>query len=195
MAEIENHPLKFFLPENARILMLGSFPPKEIRWSMNFFYPNFQNDMWRIIGQLFFKDKEYFILKGEKKFDEKRIKNFCKSEGFALGDMAQKVRRLQDNASDKFLEIVEATDISAILYSLPKCKAIVITGQKAMDTLRSVINVEEPKVGFYSVFQHNERTIRLYRMPSSSRAYPMPINKKCEIYGKMFQQLYDQNPI
>ena len=30
--------------------MLGSFPPQQKRWSMAFFYPNFQNDMWRIFG-------------------------------------------------------------------------------------------------------------------------------------------------
>ena len=36
----ELHPLEPFLPANARVLMLGSFPPKRIRWSMDFFYPN-----------------------------------------------------------------------------------------------------------------------------------------------------------
>ena len=53
----ERHPLEPFLPENARLLMLGSFPPKRVRWSMEFFYPNLQNDMWRIMGLLFFGDK------------------------------------------------------------------------------------------------------------------------------------------
>ena len=48
----ELHPLEPFLPANARVLMLGSFPPKRIRWSMDFFYPNLQNDMWRIVGYL-----------------------------------------------------------------------------------------------------------------------------------------------
>ena len=45
---IESHPLSPFLPEGARMLMLGSFPPKQERWSMDFFYPNWINDMWRI---------------------------------------------------------------------------------------------------------------------------------------------------
>ena len=51
---IEKHPLAPFLPEGARILMLGSFPPKHERWSMEFFYPNWINDMWRIFGLIFF---------------------------------------------------------------------------------------------------------------------------------------------
>mgnify|MGYP002227391153 CR=1 FL=1 len=35
---IEQHPLGFFLPENTKLLMLGSFPPPRARWSMNFYY-------------------------------------------------------------------------------------------------------------------------------------------------------------
>lgn len=50
---VEQHPLKPFLPANARLLMLGSFPPQQKRWCMDFYYPNFINDMWRIVGQVF----------------------------------------------------------------------------------------------------------------------------------------------
>ena len=42
--EIEQHPLEPFLPGNARLLMLGSFPPQRKRWSMEFYYPNWNND-------------------------------------------------------------------------------------------------------------------------------------------------------
>ena len=54
----ELHPLGFFLPEQTKLLMLGSFPPPMQRWSMNFYYPNIQNDMWRILGLLFYSNKE-----------------------------------------------------------------------------------------------------------------------------------------
>lgn len=50
MASTELHPLGFFLPNHAKILLLGSFPPPKNRWSMNFYYPNIRNDMWRIMG-------------------------------------------------------------------------------------------------------------------------------------------------
>jgi len=49
MSDIETHPLPPFLPPNAKLLMLGSFPPPATRWKMNFYYPNYQNDMWRIL--------------------------------------------------------------------------------------------------------------------------------------------------
>ena len=35
----ELHPLEPFLPVGARLLMLGSFPPQRVRWSMDFFLP------------------------------------------------------------------------------------------------------------------------------------------------------------
>ena len=39
----EIHPLEPFFPQGARLLMMGSFPPKRERWKMDFYYPNFQN--------------------------------------------------------------------------------------------------------------------------------------------------------
>ena len=187
--EIEKHPLEPFLPAKAKLLMLGSFPPQKKRWSMDFYYPNLNNDMWRIFGILFFDDKDYFLNETRKAFCRERIIDFLNEKGIALFDTASSIRRLQDNASDKFLEVVEATDVTALLRQLPECKAIVTTGQKATDTLRQQINVEEPKVGDYSEFIFEGRAMRLYRMPSSSRAYPLALDKKATAYRIMYQDL------
>ncbi len=61
--QIEYHPLKPFLPASARVLFLGSFPPQRKRWCMDFYYPNFINDHWRIEGEVFFADRNYFVAK------------------------------------------------------------------------------------------------------------------------------------
>ena len=187
--EIENHPLEPFLPANARLLMLGSFPPQKKRWSMDFYYPNLNNDMWRIVGLLFFNNKDYFLNETRKAFCRERIISFLNDKGIALFDTASAIRRLQDNASDKFLEVVQPTDISRLLGQLPECKAIVTTGQKATDTLRAQFEVEEPKVGDFSEFVFDGRPLRLYRMPSSSRAYPLALDKKAAAYRTMYQDL------
>ena len=187
--EIENHPLEPFLPANARLLMLGSFPPQKKRWSMDFYYPNLNNDMWRIVGLLFFNNKDYFLNETRKAFCRERIISFLNDKGIALFDTASAIRRLQDNASDKFLEVVQSTDISRLLGQLPECKAIVTTGQKATDTLRAQFEVEEPKVGDFSEFVFDGRPMRLYRMPSSSRAYPLALDKKAAAYRTMYQDL------
>ena len=187
---VEEHPLEPFLPAEARLLMLGSFPPQKKRWSMDFFYPNLQNDMWRIFGLLFFQDKEHFLIPGKKAFDKERLVTFLTEKGIALYDTATSVRRLKDNASDKFLEVVEPTDIRLLLKQLPQCQAIVTTGQKATDIIRSQIeDAEEPKVGESTPFMIEDRHLRLYRMPSSSRAYPLSIEKKASVYRLMLNEL------
>lgn len=107
LLNIEEHPLEPFLPANAVLLMLGSFPPQKKRWSMDFFYPNLQNDMWRIVGLIFFQNKEHFLNPEKKVFDKDRIIEFLNDKGIALYDTASAIRRLQDNASDKFLEVIE----------------------------------------------------------------------------------------
>lgn len=189
IANIEQHPLEPFLPLNAKLLMLGSFPPQKKRWSMDFFYPNLQNDMWRIFGVIFFGDKEHFLIPDRKVFDKERIIEFLNKKGIALYDTASSIRRLQDNASDKFLEVVEPTDIRLLLKQLPACKAIVTTGQKATDTIRQQVEVKEPAVGTSEPFEFEDRPMRLYRMPSSSRAYPLALEKKAAAYRVMFSEL------
>lgn len=189
MKDIEYHPLPFFLPTDTQMIMLGSFPPKQERWSMNFFYPNFQNDMWRIFGLIFFQNKDHFLLANKKAFNEDLIKEFLTHKGIGLGDTAKAIIRHKDNASDNFLEVVEATDLSLILKQIPTCRAIITTGQKATDTLISFVNTKEPKIGDFSEFEFDGHLMRLYRMPSSSRAYPKSLSGKAEIYQTMFEQL------
>lgn len=188
--EIEQHPLEPFLPANARLLMLGSFPPQRKRWSMEFYYPNWNNDMWRIAGLIFFGSKEHFVESSQKVFCKERIIKFLQERGIALFDTASAVRRLQDNASDKFLEVVQPTDLPALLHQIPLCQAIVTTGEKATDTLCAQFCIEKPHVGSYTRFTFESRPMRLYRMPSSSRAYPLALEKKAAVYRTMFQELH-----
>ena len=105
----ERHPLEPFLPEGARLLMLGSFPPQRRRWSMEFFYPNLQNDMWRVVGYLATGDRMHFLEPGGRRFDRARIEAFCRGRGVALYDTAEEVIRLKDNASDNFLQVVPSS--------------------------------------------------------------------------------------
>lgn len=185
--EIERHPLQPFLPENAQVLMLGSFPPPKERWCMDFFYPNPQNDMWRIMGQVFFENKQHFV--EGKVFNREEIVSFCRKQGIAIFDTAQAVRRLQGNAADEHLEIVEQTDIAAILQQIPQCHDICCTGGKAAQTLAEILHTTTPKVGAYIESNVMDRTIRFWRMPSSSRAYPLSFDKKAAAYQRMFNEL------
>ena len=191
---VEYHPLKPFLPENAKVLFLGSFPPQRKRWSMDFFYPNFINDHWRLEGQLFFGDKNHFVDVEAKRFKIDEIVAFCQEKGLAFFDTSNAIRRLQDNASDKFLEVVESTDIRALLHQLPHCRAIVTTGEKATETICASLGIQVvPKVNTYVTIPETNNLdgdpILLYRLPSSSRAYPLSFDKKAAAYHQMFKRV------
>lgn len=202
----ERHPFEPFLPEGARILFLGSFPPQEHRWCMPFYYPNWINDFWRIMGLIHFGDKDHFCVPGEKRFDEAAIRAFCTREGLAFYDTACEVRRLKDNASDAFLEVVTPTDVSSLLLKIPQCNMLVTTGQKATEIIAQTFHCTVPPVGGWIDISINEpsvqaggdptcharpdrasRPIRFWRMPSTSRAYPLSLEKKADAYRKLFQ--------
>jgi G:T/U-mismatch repair DNA glycosylase len=98
---------------------------------------------------------------------------------------------LKDNASDEFLEVVLPTDIHALLHRVPHCRVIVTTGEKATATLCHTLSIPEmPSVGQYvpipDLFADGQQMV-LYRLPSSSRAYPLSLPKKAEAYRQMFE--------
>ena len=184
---VEQHPLKPFLPEGCRLLMLGSFPPERRRWSMEFFYPNFNNDMWRIMGLIFHGDRDRFVVAGERRFDRAAVEAFCTERGIGLYDTACEVRRLAGNASDKFLEVVTPTDIGALLRTVPACRAVAATGEMAAEIFAAAVGCDAPAVGAAVEFGFEGRAMRFYRMPSSSRAYPLSVERKAAVYEGMLR--------
>ena len=189
LPEIERHPLRPFLPEGARLLMLGSFPPPRKRWCMDFFYPNRSNMMWEIFGLVFFGDSRRLVDAEHKTFRMEDIKALLEERGIAIYDTACAVRRLSGNASDKDLEVVDKTDIPLLLSKIPHCHDIVCTGQKSFSVLTDDYGVPVPQMGFYNEFTLAGRPMRLWRMPSSSRAYPMKLEEKASYYREMMVRI------
>ena len=189
---IERHPLEPFLPPEATILFLGSFPPPRERWSMDFFYPNYINDFWRVTGLVHFGDARHFERPDCKGFDQARIEVFCRERGFAFFDTATVVRRLKDNASDAFLEVTEPTDVGTLLSKMPLCRRIVTTGGKASEAFLGILQgagvtlSHPPSVGEHLPLEGWGRQLEWWRMPSTSRAYPLPLEKKAAFYKLLF---------
>lgn len=186
---IETHPLSPFTPPNSQVLILGSFPPPQTRWKMPFYYPNFNNDFWRIMGLVFFDDKDRFINTADKSFYQDKIEQFLNNTGIAISDTAYQVKRLQNNASDKFLEVITPMDIAGILDKLPNCTSIITTGEKATQILCDTYAATAPKVGQSVGLKIGQKPITLYRLPSSSRAYPLSLDKKSDAYRHVFSLL------
>jgi len=147
--------------------------------------------MWRIFGLIFFKDKNYFLDLANKNFKLQMIKDFLNEKGIAIFDTAYQVIRLKGNASDKFLQIVTRTDLKLLLKQIPHCHNIMTTGERATDTLMLSMpeTIEKPQIGQSSQAFFDKSLITLYRMPSSSRAYPLALDQKAEAYKNLFIEI------
>lgn len=181
---IETHPWDPFIPDNARILIMGTFPPASKRWSMDFYYPNRTNDFWYMMGLIFMGDRMALVDKDAKSFKLDEIKTLLCKYGIAMNDTGRKIRRLQNNASDKFLEIIEPVPLFDLLDKMPECKTIASTGEKAANVIAELTGTEAPKMG---EMVKTTDGIDIWRMPSTSRAYPLPLEKKAAYYETMFR--------
>ena len=130
--------------------------------------------MWRIFGICFFNDKQHFIVPEEKRFDLDKIKIFLKEKRVAIYDTAVRVRRMTGTASDKDLEIVEKADLDGMLRSLPEVRGVLAAGQLATSIFTEHYGInaaKKMKMGTYVEFLFENRVLKLYRMPSSSRFF------------------------
>ncbi len=189
--KIETHPLAPFVSLQVKIMMIGSFPPARSKWNMEFYYPNFQNDMWRIFGLALFGSKDYFLADDKRSFDMPLLKSTLTDKGFGIADMGYEVIRLKNNASDKFLEIVQPLNVSEMLPQIPLCHTFITAGEKATETFRLHFSdkIKHPPLGGCETFCYLDREFTIYRMPSSSRAYPMALAKKAEMYKQCFKDI------
>ena len=188
---VETHPFEPFLPVNARLLMLGTFPPAPKRWCMEWYYPNYTNDMWRIMGLIFYGDKLYFVDEAHKTYRLDAIKAMMREKGIAIFDTCLRIRRTMGNAADKDLEVVEQADLDGMLRALPQCRGVVTAGQLASNIFAGHygLDVKKMKLGERCDFTFDNRTVSLFREPSSSRAFPMRVEQKAQYYLQMFEAL------
>ena len=80
---IELRPFPPFLPPQATVLMMGSFPPAKEKRGVAFHYPNFQKDMWGVYGLVFFGDAAYFQVPGRRLLMRSASRRFSRSAASA----------------------------------------------------------------------------------------------------------------
>ncbi len=203
-AEVETHPFGPVLPPDATVMMMGTFPPTADKWAMRFHYPNFYNDMWRIYGSVFFDDVNYFRVGDEKRFDPERIRTFMFERGIASCPTVTQAIRETGNASDKNLTVVTPVNLDIILPKVPKVKTLFTTGGKATEVLLNLLAEPPAKSKYPKTNQsmdypykwqsdNNKKAevnnLTLYRLPSTSRAYPLALDKKVAAYKAFFKKI------
>ena len=203
-AEVETHPFGPVLPPDATVMMMGTFPPTADKWAMRFHYPNFYNDMWRIYGSVFFDDVNYFRVGDEKRFDPERIHAFMFERGIASCPTVSQAIRETGNASDKNLTVITPVNLDSILPQVPKVETLFTTGGKATEVLLNLLAEPPAKSKYPKTNQsmdypyewqsdNNKKTdlnnLTLYRLPSTSRAYPLALDKKVAAYKDFFKKI------
>lgn len=229
-AVVERHPLGPRVHEGSRVLLCGTFPP--VRKSINFYYPNANNDMWKILGLLFFGEVHHFYTpqlhdkdtegprprcSSTRHLDEQVICAFAATAPIGFCDVAQEVRRGTGNSSDANIDILSRTNfVEQVLGQTPNCDAIVTTGALAMSILIEILveiggtfrdatgqpfsplSVSRTGAKKYSLPSLGgrlewhpvddsvlQRPLWIYRAPSTSRAFPMPLAEKEALYRSM----------
>lgn len=111
----ENHPISNgFIPESARVLIVGTFPPKKEyteKKSGFFFYSSERNQFWNRIDNI----KTNAQLKKTKNRNaneslienKKRKENFCIENKLGFIDVFSSIKRKADSANDSDLVSIE----------------------------------------------------------------------------------------
>lgn len=183
---LETHPWEPFAPDGARVLIMGTFPPQPKRWSMDFYYPNRTNDFWPMMGLIFYGDRRALLQPDGRLFDLDKIKRLLVRQHIALHDTCRQIRRLKGNASDKYLEVVTPVPLFDILAMMPDCHTIATTGEKAAGVIAELTDTPLPRMGEMVTGADG---LHIWRMPSTSRAYPLPLEQKAAYYGKMLHSI------
>ena len=109
--------------------------------------------------------------------------------GIAIYDTVNIAVRSKGTASDNDLIAVRETDLAQLLDMMPSCGMVVSTGGKSAEICARQFGVQVPTVGSFVDAVFAGRPIKLWRMPSSSRAYPLALAKKAEAYAECFKSI------
>ena len=74
---------------------------------------------------------------------------------------------------------------------MPDCNTVATTGEKAAAVVASITGTIVPKTGEYvdTFYAPADRQLRIWRLPSTSRAYPLAPEKKAAFYRRMFDDV------
>lgn len=124
MEEIETHPFKAFIPGNATIIILGTFPGKDVTHKQltedDWFYGTKRNQFWKIISGVY-----------ETELSTKKEKqDLFKKHNIGIADLFLKVKRTGDNNTDSNLKVVEFNDKELkIILANPKINKVFFTSK------------------------------------------------------------------
>lgn len=124
---IEIHPDWYFDIPVMKTLILGSFPPHESKRDYPFYYPNKQNNFWKILAQLNNVPLKYFS--GNDAVKERQHLMIELKTG--VQNMGKQIVRIGTSARDADITIVEFQDVLSIINKHQELERIIIAGYSA----------------------------------------------------------------
>ena len=70
---------------------------------------------------------------------------------------------------------------------MPSCHTVVTTGEKAAGVVACLTGTPLPRMG--EMVTTADGSLEIWRMPSTSRAYPLALEKKAAYYAEMFRHI------
>ena len=172
----EIHPWNWYVPNGAKTVIIGTFPPTRRNWSFDFFYPNKNNYFWKLIARI--ADRPLLFLSGEEAVNErKELLNRLK---LGVSDMGQIIRRKTGNSLDQNLEIVAYMDIFKLLRENPSVRKLIFTSSSGKSSA----------IGWFKDFLLQHQI--LFKIPQGKR----PLRTMLSINGKLLEivVLYSTSP-
>ena len=173
---IETHPFGNFIPANAKVLVLGSFPTHNKNWRFNSFYPGRANFFWRMLGEIY--NRKFNHISGEGAAAERLA--LCEEKGIAISDTIYKCRRLVATSSkDSDLEVIEKMNILEMLRKHKSIHTVILTGSSGKVSAHKVFfehltehkilySVNDSKAPIQGHFILDGRTIETHSLYSTS---------------------------
>lgn len=186
----EVHPWEPFIPLNADKIILGTFPTTDkYRGAYDFFYPNPNNDFWRILFEVAGKKLQDFV-EAEPVGTRKQILSNLK---LGIADIGKKVLRQKDSSKDDNLFPIEYTDIFSLLEAHPTIKKIIITSSSGANSVLSwfhhyciinghTFNIPKENLPIITKLLFKNLEIKIEIISSPSRLSPIKGNKLFEMY-------------
>lgn len=190
---IEIHPNWYHSIPTMKVLILGSFPPHQNKHDYSFYYPNKQNNFWKILATIHKTDLIYF--KGDEAVHER--KRLMEQMQVGVQNLGKKIERIGLSARDTDIAIVEFQNILSIIRKHKELKRILISGYSAenstfkafitylvLNTIKHTLP-EKVKPGYsFSVFI-NDRTIVCTITNSTSTAARIKFETLVEQFKKV----------
>jgi G:T/U-mismatch repair DNA glycosylase len=124
---IENHPNWYHDIPVMRTLILGSFPPHQKKRDYPFYYPNKQNNFWKILAAICSHELLYF--QGEKAVLERKA--IMEKLQIGIENMGRSIKRKGESAKDTDIVISDFHDIISIIQSHKELCMIILSGYSA----------------------------------------------------------------